>query len=208
MPDPKLGPCYIYHLQKHRLFNLFRGVLVLHKKAFIGRNVRIICKNNIDFGYFCSIEDHVSINAIALEKLTIGDNIKIGAYSKIMCTAHMSKMGKGFQIGDNSACGEFCYFGAAGGIKIGAQVIMGQYVSMHAQEHIFDNVELPIMQQGTTESGITVEDDCWIGAKATLLDGTYIGKHSVIAAGSVVKGHFPAYSVIAGVPAKVVRSLA
>jgi len=84
---------------------------------------------------------------------------------------------------------------------------MGQYVSMHAQEHVFDDPNVPIMQQGTTESGITVEDDCWIGAKAILLDSTHIGRHSVVAAGAVVKGYFPPNSLIAGVPAKIIKSL-
>ena len=50
-----------------------------------------------------------------------------------------------------------------------------------------------------------VEDDVWIGANSVLLDGTRIGRGAVVAAGSVVRGELPAYSISAGNPAKVVK---
>jgi acetyltransferase-like isoleucine patch superfamily enzyme len=80
-------------------------------------------------------------------------------------------------------------------------------VSFHSQEHVFDDSSQSIKDQGTTEKGIVIGDDCWIGAKASILDGTVIGRHCVVAAGAVVKGNFPDYSVIGGVPAKILRSL-
>jgi len=147
------------------------------------------------------------INAVAQKQVNFGKNSKIGAYSRVLCTTHLSQMGKGFQLGNHSACGEYCYFGATGGIEIGDNVIIGQYVSFHSQEHVFTDPGINIREQGTTEKGIVINDDCWIGAKATILDGTLIGKHSVIAAGSVVKGIFPDNVLIAGTPARIVRYL-
>jgi acetyltransferase-like isoleucine patch superfamily enzyme len=53
--------------------------------------------------------------------------------------------------------------------------------------------------------GIVVGDDCWIGAKVTFLDGAHVGKGSVIAAGAVVRGEIPPYSIAVGVPARVIK---
>ena len=52
---------------------------------------------------------------------------------------------------------------------------------------------------------IKIGNDCWIGAKVTILDGTVIGDHSIVAAGAVVTGKFPPYSIMGGVPAKIIK---
>lgn len=89
---------------------------------------------------------------------------------------------------------------------IGNDVIMGQWVSFHPENHNFESLDLPIRLQGVNRQGIVVEDDCWIGAKVTFLDGAHVGKGCVIAAGAVVRGVIPPYSVAAGIPAKVIKS--
>jgi acetyltransferase-like isoleucine patch superfamily enzyme len=83
---------------------------------------------------------------------------------------------------------------------------MGQRVSFHSENHKFDRIDIPIRLQGVSRQGITIEDDCWVGANVTFLDGAHVGRGCVIGAGSVVKGTIPPYSVIAGAPAKVLRS--
>ena len=61
-------------------------------------------------------------------------------------------------------------------------------------------------EQGVTRTFVKIEDDCWIAANSVILAGVTIGRGSVIAAGSVVTEDVPAYSVVAGVPAKVIKS--
>jgi len=116
--------------------------------------------------------------------------------------------GEGLSIGKNSGIGDYAWIGAAGGVTIGSNVIMGQFVSFHSQEHEFDDTAMPIRQQGTTQRGITIGDDCWIGARVTFLDGSRVSEGCVVAAGSVVRGDIPPFSVIAGVPARVIRKRA
>jgi acetyltransferase-like isoleucine patch superfamily enzyme len=116
-------------------------------------------------------------------------------------------MGQGFSIGARSGLGDFCHVGAAGGVTIGEDVIAGSYVSFHSQEHVYEDPTTPIRLQGTTEQGISIGDNCWLGARVTFLDGTRIGAGSIVAAGAVVKGEFPPRSIIAGIPAKVIREL-
>ena len=88
---------------------------------------------------------------------------------------------------------------------MGSDVIVGNFVSMHSQNHNFDDLNVPIRLQGVNSNGIFIGNNIWIGAKATILDGTKIGDGSIIAAGAVVKGEFPQNSIIAGVPAKVIK---
>lgn len=206
-PDPHVPVSFILKTVCRRVIWMLRGILYVQKAIFIGSGVTIDGASNLHIGRLSTIDPNVWINAVAKTKVMIGQNIRIGAFSRIMCTAHLSKVGAGFSMGDNSGCGEYCFFGAAGGIAIGRNVMMGQYVSMHAQDHIYQDIHTPIQQQGTTEKGIIIGDDCWIGAKATILDGTVVGKHCVIAAGAVVKGTFPDYCVIGGVPAKIIKTL-
>ena len=68
---------------------------------------------------------------------------------------------------------------------------------------MFDDLEIPIWWQGLDEQGIVVEDDVWIGTHVVICDGVTVGAHSVLAAGSVVTKDVPPYSVVGGVPARV-----
>ncbi|MDL2305398.1 acyltransferase, partial [Bacteroides sp. OttesenSCG-928-D19] len=71
--------------------------------------------------------------------------------------------------------------------------------------HNFEDVNIPIDEQGVDTLPVVIEDDVWIGANAVILPGVTVGKHSVIAAGSVVSRSVPPYSVCAGIPAKVIK---
>jgi acetyltransferase-like isoleucine patch superfamily enzyme len=79
---------------------------------------------------------------------------------------------------------------------------MGQHVSFHPENHVYDRTDIPIRSQGTTRLGITIEDDVWVGANVTFLDGAVVGRGCVIGAGSVVRGKIPPYCIAIGVPAK------
>lgn len=205
--DSDIPESYLLFLMAKRALWLVQGFVRTGHRVFIGCGVRIDGVSNIRFGRNVTIEPHAVINAIAKENVVFGDNSKIGAYSRVMCTAHVSKVGNAFRLGNHSSCGEFCYFGSAGGIDIGDNVIIGQYVSFHAQNHLFDKPNKLIREQSTTEHGIKIGHNCWIGAKATILDGTIIGNHCVVAAGAVVKGTFPDNVVIGGVPAKILKAI-
>jgi acetyltransferase-like isoleucine patch superfamily enzyme len=71
---------------------------------------------------------------------------------------------------------------------------------------VFDEVDKTIKEQGVKKEFITIEDDCWIAANSVILAGVTIGKGSVVAAGSIVTKDIPPYSVVAGVPARVIKS--
>lgn len=190
-----------------RLIMLARGYFWLYQKVFLGKSCKISNKRNIHFGKNVTIEDFVKIDGYSKNTLKIGNNVKIGAYSWISSTSHLSKYGKGISIGDNSAFGKFTEFGAAGGIQIGNDVIGGSYISFHSENHVFSDTSKLIREQGVTSKGIQIGNNVWIGAKVTFLDGSIVGDNSVVAAGAVVSGTFPDNVVIGGVPAKILKDI-
>ena len=83
---------------------------------------------------------------------------------------------------------------------------MGPRVNLLAENHNFDLADVPIKSQGVTRQPIVIEDDCWLGAGSAVLAGVTVGHDSVVAAGAVVTRDVPPYSVVGGVPARVLRT--
>ena len=190
-----------------RVVMMIRGLIILRSKVFLGSGVKISNKKNIQFGNSCTIEKHVDFDTYSSSKIILGNSVKIGAYSTISITSHMSKYGKGLVLGNNSSIGEYSYLGSSGGIEIGDDVIMGQYISFHSENHNFSDKNKLIREQGVSSNGIIIGNDVWVGAKVTFLDGAEINNHSVVASGSVVKGSFPPNVVIGGIPAKIIKEI-
>lgn len=198
-------------LIKQKVIRLLRGYLYKigfkksGKKLFIGKHTDIKYRKNISLGNNININDYVEINAQVKDSVSMGNNIHIGKYSIIKCTGTYKDSKPSIFIGDNFGCGDFCFFGCAGGIKIGNNVIMGQNVRFHAQNHLFDLTNIPIREQGTTQKGIVIEDDCWIGAGSVFLDGVTVGTGCVIGSNTVVTKNIEPYSVVVGNPGKVIK---
>lgn len=205
--DSAIPDGFFRRILSQRITMLLRGYLKLGKKVYIGSGCSITNKRNIDFGHNVTIVHNTKIDGYASERLSIGNGSSIGAYSLVSCTSHPSKYGKGLKIGSNSAMGRFTEFGAAGGIEIGDDVIMGSYVSFHSENHNFSDTTKLIREQGVTSKGIKIGNNVWVGAKVTFLDGCVVGNHCVVAAGAVVNGVFPDNCVIGGVPAKIIKTI-
>ena len=91
-------------------------------------------------------------------------------------------------------------------IDIGDDVFTGMNVYITDQNHGYEDPDTPIGIQDPQDDPVVIGDGSWIGSGAVVLPGARIGKQCVVAANSVVRGTFPSHSVIAGVPAKVVRA--
>lgn len=93
-----------------------------------------------------------------------------------------------------------------GPLDIGDFVMMGPDVMIYTSNHETSRVDIPMIDQGDTEKQkVIIEDDVWIGARAILMPGVRIGKGSIIAAGAVVTSDVEAYSVVGGVPARLIK---
>lgn len=94
-----------------------------------------------------------------------------------------------------------------GPVTIGSHVNLAQGITITALNHNFDDSEKHIDQQGISTKEVVLEDDIWVGANAVILPGVTIGKHAVVAAGAIVTKDVPPHSLVAGVPAKVIRQI-
>ncbi|MEM9217436.1 MAG: acyltransferase [Cyanobacteria bacterium P01_F01_bin.150] len=108
-------------------------------------------------------------------------------------------------IGDNTIIGPYCFLSGES-IQIGTQCLIAPQVGIFANNHEFSDPLRYIRQQGHSYKGIVIDDDCWIGTGAKILDGVHIGKGCVIGAGAVVSKSLPPYSIAVGIPAKIVGS--
>jgi acetyltransferase-like isoleucine patch superfamily enzyme len=92
-----------------------------------------------------------------------------------------------------------------GPLRIGNDVIIAQNVVFSGLNHGYDDLTKPIKDQPCTTAEIVVEDEAWIGANAVITAGVRIGKHAVVAGGSVVTKDVPPYSVVGGNPARILK---
>jgi maltose O-acetyltransferase len=111
--------------------------------------------------------------------------------------------GSGVIIGSNCQINENVFIQGA---TIGSFVMIAPNVSILTKGHSFQDTEIPMIQQGDTEELIPViEDDVWIGRSAIIMPGVTLGKGSIIGAGAVVTKDVEPYSIVGGVPAKLLR---
>ena len=94
-----------------------------------------------------------------------------------------------------------------GPVTIGCHVNLAQSVTVTALNHNYADTRRRIDEQGISTRQVVIDDDVWIGAGAVVLPGVTIGRHAVVAAGAVVTHDVPPCTVVAGVPARVVRTL-
>jgi acetyltransferase-like isoleucine patch superfamily enzyme len=155
------------------------------------------------------VEDHAEIQGLSTGGVRFGHRVTVGRFASIRPSGYYGReIGAGLDIGDHSNIGPYCFIGCAGPVRIGSRVMMGQGVYLLAERHGMDDPDQPMQDQGVTREGIVIEDDCWLGAGAKILDGVTIGRGSVVGAGAVVTKSFPPHSIIGGVPAKVLRNRA
>ncbi len=173
---------------------------------FAGRFAQLQGMRHASIGRFARVARFSRITAWRSGKLTIGSNFSLGEYSIIENGFNINASKGVIEIGDNVGIGAHGFISCPSRVVLGSNCIIGQYFSVHAQNHVFEGSDL-IRHQGVTEQGVEIGPNCWIGAKVTILDGVTIGDGSVIAAGAVVTKSFPARSVIGGNPARILKSI-
>lgn len=108
-------------------------------------------------------------------------------------------------IGDNTRIG--LHSTVIGPVEIGSNVNLAQGIVVTALNHNFTDCTKRIDEQGVSTAKVIIGNDVWIGANATVLPGVTIGNHCVVAAGAVVTKDVPSYSLVGGVPAKILKNL-
>lgn len=152
----------------------------VHKKgsgSCIRRRTRldVVPWNKFNLGTDSTIEDFSAINN-GVGDVIIGDRTRIGLSNTLI-----------------------------GPVKVGNDVRLAQNVVLSGLNHNYTEIDSPIHKQGVSTKPIVIEDESWIGANVVIVPGVTVGKHSIVAAGSVVTKDIPQYSVAAGNPARILK---
>lgn len=150
------------------------------------------------------------------KKLTLDPNVKITGFKNIKLGDHVqvsinssihAHNGGKIIIGDRFGMNTNSTIGAADGgeIIIGNDVMIAQNVVIRASDHEFKDIHIPISQQGHSGGKIIIGNGCWIAANVVITANVEIGEHSIVAAGAVVTSNIEPYSIVGGVPAKLIR---
>lgn len=208
--DDEVPAGYLLLLVWARIIMLVWGKLSFIKNKglfFLSPAATVKCRSRLRVGRSVTISRGCYVDALSTEGIELGNDVSLGMNTKIEGTGNLQFVGKGMKVGDHTGLGSDSFYGCAGGIEIGDHTIIGNFVSFHSENHNYDDLSVPIRLQGVNHEGIKVGANCWIGAKATILDGAEICDGCIIAAGAVVtKGIYQANGIYAGVPAKLIMS--
>lgn len=131
--------------------------------------------NAFHLGNHSTIEDFTTVNN-GVGAVTIGDHTRIGLGNTII-----------------------------GPVSIGNDVRLAQNVVLSGLNHNYEDVSRPIHAQGVSTAMINIGESSWIGANVTIVAGVTVGRHCIVAGGSVVTKDIPPYSVAVGNPARVIK---
>jgi acetyltransferase-like isoleucine patch superfamily enzyme len=194
-------------------WRLLRGLLVKVRMGssrgmvLCEKRVRLYHARHIKAGRSFSLEEGCEIVGLSKQGVVFGNRCTVKRGAVIRPTNVLfNEPGEGLRVGDGSNIGAFAYIGCSGCIELGKNVMMGPRVSLMAENHNFDRTDIPMKEQGVSRSFIKIEDDVWIGANTTITAGVTVGQGSIIAAGAVVTRDVPSFSIVGGVPAKILRS--
>ena len=191
---------------------LIKGALFLKpflksSKGFVfkEKGAKVTFANKVCCGKNLLLKRNSHINGISKQGITIGDNFSLGEYAIIECTGVLRDLGESLTIGNNVGVNHYCYIGVRGKITIGDNVIFGPRVSVFSENHNFDRLDIPIKDQGEIRKDTLIGNNVWIGAGSIILSGVKIGDGAIIAAGSVVNKDVLSNTIVAGVPAKMIK---
>ncbi len=132
-------------------------------------------------------------------RLILGRWVHLGDENRLRAHEGSLRVGDKVVLGRDNTVN--CYLD----IEIGDSTIVSDWVYICDFDHVFDDVTLPIKDQGIVKTPVRIGPDCWIGTKASVLRGALVGEGCVLAAHTLVRGEVPPYSVVGGVPGKLLK---
>ena len=186
---------------------LFRMILRMDGWAAIENGVQLRFANYIHLGHGVYLDQATYLHACP-SGIEIGENTIVMHGAVLHVYNFRDLPHAGIKIGRDSLIGEYNVIRGQGGVEIGDRVYTSPFTQIIAVNHVFSDPKRPFVEQGITAEGIVIEDDVWLGSGCIVTDGVRIGKGAVVAAGAVVTADVPAHTVVGGVPAKVIRSIA
>ncbi len=185
---------------RYKLYPLvFKG---FSKGVVLGSDVTLRCPNQIQIAPGVIVDDFVQLiaNSSQPESIKIGENSFLRSFAML----NSGPPDGSICVGKNSGVGQSTIVYGNGGVQIGDNVMIAGQCFIVASSHRFDQIDLPIKEQGHSSLGISIGDNVWVGAGCKILDGVTIGEGSVIAANAVVNINVDSGTIVGGIPAKVI----
>lgn len=174
------------------------------KKVVFGRNLTLRHAHKIRLGDRVVIDDNAVLDAKGSGNrgLELGSGVYIGRNSIVY-----TKGGR-IRLGDNVNLSSNCQVFSSNDLEIGDGTMVGAYSYILSGGEYDVHSPVPFAEQSgmETKGPLRIGNNCWLGARVTVLDGVSVGEHSVLAAGAVVTTSFPEGSVIGGVPARALKT--
>ena len=173
----------------------------------VGRNVAFGCNVVLRHPHKIEIDDNVVIDdqccldakGTTNRGISIKRGVFIGRNTILSCKNGDIVLDEDANVGFNVEV-----FSAAT-VRVGKKVLIAAYTYLVGGDHLYDRVDVPVLDQGRTARGIDIGDNVWLGAHVVVADGVRIGRDAVVGAGAVVTSDVPEFHVAAGVPARVIR---
>ncbi len=173
------------------------------KGVVFGKGMTIRHPYKIEIGDNSVFDDNTVLDAKGDEDsgISIGKNFILARNGMLVC-----KGGK-IIIGDNVSIGGNTYIISETKIEFGSHILVaGNSYIIAGGNHSFKRRDVPIIEQESySKGGIKICSDVWIGAGVVIIDGVKIGKGAIVGASSLVLKNVPEYTIVGGVPAKVIK---
>lgn len=157
--------------------------------------------SGVSWGRGVRVMKGVEISVTGSSRLTVGDGVALDRYATLIVQNGRLEIGSGGYIGVGA------HIVTRQSVTIGPHALIAEYVTVRDQDHDYRAGEI-VADSGFRTAPVTIGANVWIGAKATVTKGVTIGDNAVIGANAVVTRDVPANAVVAGVPARIVRSIA
>lgn len=165
------------------------------------RNVTLRCPGQLSVGDGTLIEENVCFDiksASAAVRLGARNQVVQGARFETGYAGHVT-------LGDDCYIGAYAVLNGFGGIEIGKNALIAAHCHIVSGDHGHSDVATPMNAQPIVGKGIVLEDNVWLGSGVKVLDGVRIGEGSIVSAGAVVNRDVAPFSIVGGVPAKLIK---
>jgi acetyltransferase-like isoleucine patch superfamily enzyme len=171
------------------------------RNVVFGVNVTLRHPHKIAIGDNVVIDDQCCLDAKGVDNrgILIGNGVFVGRNTILSC-----KNGD-IVIEDHANLGFNCEIFSASRVRVGKNILMAAYTYLVGGDHLYDRVDIPVLEQGRTARGIDVGDGVWLGTHVVVADGSTVGRDAIIGAGAVVVGRIPEFAIATGIPARVIR---